>query len=198
MAEFLTAHKATAQIEGGYANDPDDNGGETFAGIARQSFPAWKGWPAIDAYKKQFGGRNADAINKAAATDSDLQQQVLNFYKSNFWDVLQLDAINDQRTANELYDTGVNMGTGRAALFFQRVLNACNRNGNAFQDLALDGSIGVRTIVAFNNLSLQDKYMVWKLLNCLQGAKYIDICEHNPTQKKFMRSWASRVFETVI
>ncbi|RYD50653.1 MAG: hypothetical protein EOP52_13405, partial [Sphingobacteriales bacterium] len=35
MADFLTAYKRTAVAEGGYANDPDDLGGETYKGIAR-------------------------------------------------------------------------------------------------------------------------------------------------------------------
>ena len=35
MAEFETAYYLTNKIEGGYANDQDDKGGETYRGIAR-------------------------------------------------------------------------------------------------------------------------------------------------------------------
>lgn len=189
MANFNTAYAKTAQIEGGYANHPKDTGGETWKGIARKKQPNWIGWTIVDRLRKQA---NFPAnLSKSA----ELQVAVLSLYKQSFWDTLRLDDLQDQRTADELYDTAVNMGTGRAALFFQRVLNTVNRGGTLFPDLVLDGQIGARTISAFNNLNLSDKTMVWKLLNCLQGEKYISICEANPSQEVFMRSWASRVFE---
>ena len=196
MADFLQAYKITAKIEGGYANDKDDKGGRTYKGIAHNSAPKWQGWPIIEAIILRVG-ENADMINLDADKNETLQALVIKHYKTDYWDSLSLDQINDQKVANELYDTGVNMGTGRAAIFFQRVLNVVNRCGSLFPNLKLDGAIGQKSIAAFNSLSLNDKFMVWKLLNCLQGAKYIDICEANPVQEKFMRSWASRVFETV-
>jgi lysozyme family protein len=189
MASFSTSYTITAKVEGGYANDPSDRGGETWRGIARKMHPGWIGWPIVDSLRQQasFPARLAQSV--------ELQTAVLSFYKNEFWDALKLDYLEDQRVANELYDTAVNMGTGRAALFFQRVLNVVNRKGALFADLVLDGQIGMKTIAAFNGLTDADKYMVWKLLNCLQGEKYISICEANPSQEVFMRSWASRVFE---
>ena len=49
MADFLTAYAPLARYEGGWCNDPADRGGETYAGIARNFFPAWPGWALIDA-----------------------------------------------------------------------------------------------------------------------------------------------------
>lgn len=195
MADFRIAYSKTAVVEGGYANDPDDRGGETYKGLARKMEPGWRGWPLIDAIKQRVG-TGASAIDKAAQVNLSLQFLVLTAYKSSYWDTMSLDLLQDQHVANELYDTGVNMGIGRAGLFFQRALNCINRNGDLFPDLKLDGQVGPKTIASFNNLSASDKNIVWKLLNCQQGAKYIDICEANPKQEKFMRSWASRVFET--
>lgn len=194
MANFNISYNLTSIVEGGYANDPQDRGGETYKGIARKINPEWKGWAEIDKIKKKVGS-SASAIDKSAQSDGYLQSLVLVTYKSSYWDALNLDLLQDQNVANELYDTGVNMGTGRAALFFQRVLNVVNRNGTLFPDLKLDGQVGPKTVGAFNSLTQSDKRMVWRLLNCLQGEKYISICESNPTQEKFMRSWASRVFE---
>ncbi len=34
--------------EGGYVNDPNDSGGETYAGIARHYNPGWEGWDEVD------------------------------------------------------------------------------------------------------------------------------------------------------
>lgn len=184
MAEFSIAYKKTATVEGGYANNPRDTGGETWKGISRNNETNWIGWPIIDMYKKLPGFPG----NLKASTE--LENAVLRIYKSNYWDALNLSGINDQRMANELYDTGVNMGTGRAAIYFQRVLNVIAKDG-----LKVDGSIGPKTISFFNSLRGSEKYIVWKLFNCLQGEKYVSICENNPSQKIFIKEWASRVFE---
>ena len=190
MADFNTAYKKTSIAEGGYANNPKDSGGETYKGIARKIEANWKGWPIIDAIKRRVG-TNASAIDREAEKDANLQRLVLSFFEENYWDSLNLGLINQQRMVNELFDTGVNMGIGRAGLFFQRVLNVSTKT-----QLKLDGAIGPKTIGVFNSLNSSDKYMVWKLFNCLQGEKYISICEYNPSQEMFLRSWASRVFET--
>lgn len=194
MADFKQAYKHTAAIEGGYANHPNDKGGETYKGIARKRHPNWNGWSFIDAIKKKVGPY-ADRINREGEKDATLQQYVFRFYKEQFWDALNLDHIKDERVARELYDTGVNMGTGRAALFFQRVLNVLNRGERAYPNLRLDAIVGPNTITRFNQLSESDRFIAWKLLNCLQGEKYISICENDESQEIFMRSWASRVFE---
>lgn len=189
MADFNVSFNITCAVEGGYAFDKLDRGGETFMGISRRSEPSWNGWPLIDKLKKE--------PNFPANLESNIQlkKQVLYLYKVQYWNSLNLSEIQDQRMADELYDTGVNMGVARAGLFFQRVLNTINRNGSLFPDLKLDGQVGSKTIGCFNQLNVTDKYLAWKLFNCLQGAKYIDICESDKTQEKFMRSWASRVFE---
>lgn len=195
MALFSIAHSITALVEGGYANDPEDRGGETYKGIARKMHPGWVGWKAIDDIKKRHGSK-ADSIDVAASVNYGLQNQVLNFYKALYWDALNLDLIKDQQVANELYDTGVNMGTGVAAKYMQRALNTLNLNGIRFPDLDRDNQIGARTIAAFNSLGTADKHIVWKLLNAQQGVRYMELCEADRTQEKFMRSWASRVFES--
>lgn len=189
MADFNIAYKRTAVAEGGYANNPRDKGGETYQGIARKIHPAWKGWPMIDAIKDKVG-TSAKSINTAAEKNVSLQGLVVSFYKDVYWNELNLDLINDQQMSNELYDTGVNLGTARSGLFFQKVLNVSSKT-----QLVLDGKIGPKTIAVFNSLSQSDKHMVWKLFNCLQGEKYISICEADPSQEIFLRGWASRVFE---
>lgn len=188
MATFSIAYEETASNEGNYANDPDDTGAETWRGISRKFEASWPGWLIVDKLRQ-----HPDFPNNLAA-NGDLQTLVLAKYKSNYWDALNLDFVKHQKVANELFDTAVNMGVGRAALFFQRVLNVMNRKGTLFQDLKLDAQVGPKTVAVFNGLTVQDKEYVWRLLNCLQGEKYISICEANPTQEKFMRSWASRVF----
>lgn len=185
MADFKKAHVIVMGNEGGYANDPDDRGGETYKGISKNNFPNWKGWPLINLHKIHPGfSQNLEA-------DNGLQALVLEFYKSNFWDALSLDNINDQRVATELYDTGVNMGTGIAAMFLQQSLNLNNNNGKDYADISEDRKIGPNTLKCCNEHKRPNE--VFKTLNILQGSRYIDIIRNNPKQEKFWRSWLSRV-----
>lgn len=184
MADFKTAYKITMAHEGGYANNPHDSGGETWKGIARKKHPDWPGWALVDKAKQ---GDFPSNLNSA----SGLQDLVEMFYKVKFWDYLKLDQINNQKIANELFDTSVNMGQGIAALFLQRSLNVSNRNGKYYPDLQVDGNIGSVTVNAVNNHPRPDQ--VLKLINTLQGARYIGICEANPSQEIFLTSWLSRV-----
>jgi lysozyme family protein len=184
MADFKTAYKITMAHEGGWANNPADTGGETWKGIARKKHPDWPGWQLIDKAKQGDFPANLNSI-------PNLQNLVEMFYKVKFWDYLKLDQVNNQKIANELFDTSVNMGQGIAALFLQRSLNVSNRNGKDYAELQVDGNIGPVTINTLNNHPRQEQ--VLKLLNTLQGARYISICEANPSQEIFLNSWLSRV-----
>ena len=186
MADFETGYKVVMINEGGYANDPDDAGGETYKGIARKRQPNWKGWAIVDSYKSKPGNWPA-LLDK----DATLQKMVHSFYKSEFWDALSLDYVKDQKIANELFDTGVNMGLGIAALFLQHSLNALNRNGADYPDIKEDAKIGPVTVGYLN--SHRNPCNVYKVLNCLQGSRYVDLCKANPKNEKFMNSWLSRV-----
>src|SRR5579872_5238571 len=142
MADFEVSYKLTLQIEQGYANDPADTGGETYAGISRKNNPNWIGWKTIDQYKAAHSG-DLDAALKA---NSYLQQSIKQFYLTNYWNVNRLSEVADQRIANELYDIGVNMGTGIAAEFLQRALNIANLNQKAWLDITVDRVIGGTTL----------------------------------------------------
>ena len=56
--EFQEAFDKVVVAEGGYVNDPHDNGGETFMGISRKFNPDSVLWKYVDAEKKK-GGTNA-------------------------------------------------------------------------------------------------------------------------------------------
>jgi len=189
MADFKTAHKIVMQHEGGYANNRNDKGGETYKGVARKRHPNWLGWDIVDSIKKLQA--NPDSFEIILQSNEILQKLVLSFYKTEFWDALSLDNVKDQSIATELYDTGVNMGTGIAALFLQTALNVSNRNGKDYDDLKKDAKVGPNTVNTLN--AHQRPADVLKVLNCLQGSRYIDIMEGNPGQEIFFRSWFNRV-----
>jgi lysozyme family protein len=106
MTLFDTAYAITSKNEGGYANNPNDKGGETYAGISRVNHPSWSGWTVIDA-KKAFMGGHIPTNTKF----SELSVSVKSFYKSQYWDSKNFGAINDQNIANVCYDIYVNSGS---------------------------------------------------------------------------------------
>ena len=53
MADFTQAFQLMIVHEGGYVNDPDDPGGETYKGVARKIFSKWDGWTKVDTLKRQ-------------------------------------------------------------------------------------------------------------------------------------------------
>lgn len=190
MADFKVAHALTAQKEGGYANDGTDRGGRTMWGIAHKANPNWEGWPRLMTIIKRVG-ENATAINREANSDPVLKEMRDRLYKRNYWDVNKLDQVKSQAIANELFDTGVNMGIGVAARMLQEALNLCNKNQIAYPDIAVDGMIGPATLSTLNNKA--NEMAVLNTLNMLQGERYLNIMRNDKKQEKFWQSWLSRV-----
>lgn len=188
MADFKEAYKKTMHHEGGYVDDPDDSGGETYKGVARKKNPTWKGWTMVDSHKSDSD------FPKCLDDDDDLLDAIMELYKQKYWDCYRADQLS-QAIAEELFDTGVNMGTSRAGRFFQRALNALNKNGQLYGDIAIDGAVGKGTIGAYKSLMTHkgSGALLLKMLNVLQGARYIEIMDRNPTQEKYARGWFNRV-----
>lgn len=189
MADFIQAYDITMKIEGGYSNNPFDKGGETYKGISRKFHPEWSGWITVDKYHSE----NIHLMNDQLNNDTNLQILVKDFYKKEYWDTLSLNNVVEQKIAQELFDTAINMGIGVASVFLQRSLNVTNRNGKDYTDLKIDGKIGPKTLAILNYHPRPKD--VLKTLNVLQGEKYIAICEANPAQEIFFSGWLNRVFE---
>lgn len=118
MAKFDIEFDKLILSEGGYVNDPDDAGGETYLGISRKNNPKWVGWEVIDDEKKK-GLKNITARLKK---DKALTNSAKFLYKQNYWDVLELDDIPSQDMAHQLFDTCVNCGKTTAIRIVQQVL----------------------------------------------------------------------------
>ena len=115
------AFKKLSIKEGGYVNDKDDAGGETYRGISRKYNPTWQGWTMIDSYKKHYTVGSKEFKSKLD-NDVQLQKLVWEKYKIGYWDVFELDDFNSQRVAEQLFDTNVNCGQVAAIKMAQRVL----------------------------------------------------------------------------
>jgi lysozyme family protein len=183
MANFESAYLITSKNEGLYANNPNDNGGETYAGISRKFWPKWSGWVNIDAIKKKVG-TSASAINKSAVADDNLHGKILEFYKVNLWYPLHGNEIADQQLANVVYDFAVNAGVSTSARALQHAANSICGN------LVVDGEIGAKTIDAVNKLNAKQ---VYNNFNVARKAHYDRIVAGNPSQKQFYAGWISRI-----
>jgi len=160
--------------EGGIVNNPSDPGGATNFGIT-QSVARGHG----------YKGDMRD-LPESLARAIYYEDYVV---KPGFDKVLILSA----QIAAELVDTGVNMGPAVAAKFLQRSLNAFNTEGKLFTDLIVDGQIGNATINALAAYMKVRKEkaidVLLKALNCLQGARYIELSESNKKLRSFTFGW---------
>lgn len=172
MADFTQAFQLMITHEGGYCNDPDDPGGETYKGIARNYFSKWTGWTKVDLLKKQVNfPANLDK-------DSELQKAVFSFYKVNFWDKTNGDRIANQGVANSIFDFGVNAGCGVSASLAQQVVGA-----------KVDGAIGNDSINAINNF---DPNYFLSAFAVAKISRYVSIVKNRPASQKYFYGWVIR------
>jgi len=187
---FDRAFDEVMGYEGGYSNHPDDRGGETYRGIARNRHPDWSGWQRVDKYR--WHDEFPDILNE----DEGLQELVREFYRKEFWNRISGDEVSEisHDVARELFDVAVNMGTYRAGTFLQRALNLLNKHERLYPDLRVDGDIGPRTLSALRTL-VKDKgeYTLLKMLNVMQGCQYIYLAETDQSQETNIWGWFRRV-----
>jgi len=191
MASFLKAWESLAKSEGGYANDPDDRGKETFAGISRRFWPQWPGWAVID-NAKQYADF-PETLDRPALANT-LRALVLTFYRDNFWH--GMDGTTSQRIATEVLDCGVNCAAEHARRYLQRALNFFSSRrgpGSEYPVLAVDGKVGPKTHQAVTKavaLGYEDK--VVGMQNALQAAHYERVTLGLPDQRVFAHGWWNR------
>ena len=161
--------------EGGYVNNSADRGGPTKYGIT-------------EAVARQHGYKDSmKDLPESLARD---------IYRKAYWISPRFDQVNaiSAAVAEELLDTGVNCGTGFAKPLLQRALNLLNNQGKGgWPDLVVDGVYGSATLNALKTYLAKrgkegEKVLV-RVLNIMQGQRYIEICERNPTQEQFFYGW---------
>ena len=163
--------KGIIDREGGYVNDPRDSGGETNYGITVGT-------------ARRFG--------YLGPMKELTYAQAYHIYAEQYWNPLKLDdiSIHSEKIAEEIADTAVNMGVRRAGLFLQRSLNVLNRNQRLYDDVALDGNIGPASLRAFNKYIVRrDEIVLFRMLNCLQGAFYVELAERRKKDERFVYGW---------
>ncbi|WP_413191780.1 glycoside hydrolase family 108 protein [Pararobbsia alpina] len=171
---FDRAFAFVVGIEGDYSDHPLDRGGKTRFGITQ----------AVARAEGYAGPMSSLPLGLAKT-----------IYRRRYWDALSLDRVASisYPVALELFDTGVNMGPSIAATFLQRSLNALNRRARDYADVRVDGAIGEQSLAALHGFFGQRVHkaeaVLLKVLNCLQGARYIDTAERRSANEDFVFGW---------
>ena len=171
---------AVIDREGGYVNHPADRGGPTRWGITE----------AV-----------ARAQGYAGAMRALPREDAVSIYRRLYWQRPAYDQVARRAPliAAELFDTGVNMGTGTATGFLQRALNALNRAARDYPDITVDREIGPRTLSALDAFlrvrGAGGETVLLRAIEALQGERYIALAERRPSQEAFLYGWLANRIE---
>lgn len=163
--------------EGGYVHHPDDRGGPTKFGVTEQT-----------ARRNGYHGAMRDFPRALA----------LEIYEDRYWAAPRFDDVAAlmPRVAAELFDTGVNMGPATATGFLQRALNALNRRGRDWPDLALTRRIDAATLNALaafaRKRGASGETVLVRALDALQGSRYIELAEGRAANESFVYGWLAQ------
>lgn len=166
--------RGITQVEGGYVNDSSDSGGKTKFGIT-------------------------ETVARHEGYEGEIAMLPLEFamgiYKHKYWDKLHLDYIASFSVtlAEELMDTAVNQGVSAASTYLQKSLNLLNDGGILHKDLTVDGHIGNKSL---GSLERYIRYrsgngldVLRKMVNCMQGAFYIELATRREKDERFIYGW---------
>lgn len=153
------------RIEGGYVNDPYDNGGATNKGIIQRTYDGWR-------KSLKLPARDVREITG---------EEVRDIYRRRFWGRASCPLLPDD-VAIAHFDAAVNHGVLRAGKLLQRA---------TAQGLAEDGIVGPATLAGVEAWSDQ-KLLVKAYLRQRQEF-YHGLVERDPWQNRFIRGWLKRL-----
>lgn len=184
---------AIFNLEGGFVDHPNDPGGATNHGITEQvardhgfrgnmrDLP--RNCPAqLEALIASHISGDGQAEVQEVCADAILFEDYI--AKPRFLDLIAIDPA----VAEEVIDTGVNMGPARPSRFFQRSVNrVCNTT------LSVDGRIGPQTLEAWRdcraNLGARSCVAMLDDLDRQQANEYDRLISRNPRLRVFRRGW---------
>lgn len=178
MANFDLALADLLTWEGGYTNNPNDAGGETYAGISRKNFPMWLGWQFVDEIHKVH--TNLVDLNRELTADSNVQVALAAFYRQKFWN---FDTVPSQLVANKMFEMEVQFGPGTAVRILQQGLV---RLGHP---IAVDGSLGSATLALVHNEKEPD---LLHALRAFAAVYRVHRVQARPDQLEFVEGWLWR------
>lgn len=176
MSSWSVAIEFVLKSEGGYANDPDDPGKETYRGISRRYHPDWYGWSAIDQRKPIARG----------TIFPDLEMAVRDWYYNEFWLPVRGPEIPGP-LALCLFDFAVLSGAGKAIRFMQQELGVTPALGN-FREVTMNA---VRAVPGtYVDLA--------RRITMRRADDYGDATERAPKKVQYLGGWTSRLVDLAV
>lgn len=163
-----------AAREGGYVNHPSDRGGETIHGVTV-------------AVARRYG--------YAGDMRTMPWSVALGIYEQRYYVEPGFDRVAEiaPAVAEEMVDTGVNMGVHWPAVFLQTALTRFNRRGRDYPNLKIDGDVGPVTRAALKAYLARRGALgvtvLLRALNSLQGGRYFDITPEDDQNEDFIFGW---------
>lgn len=154
LSDYPQALSFVLRWEGGYVNDPDDPGGATNKGVTQKTY---------DAYRRKQG-----LALRPVQQITDVE--VGDIYKTGYWDTVGGDR-QPWPLSLVLFDTGVNMGPGRALEFLSQAKKTLDT------DPSNDGLELARRVID------------------LRVNRYYALVQRNPRLRKFLKGWLNRARE---
>jgi lysozyme family protein len=180
MSNFDKAIKLILKHEGGYVNNPNDNGGPTAFGV---SLAFLKGCGDLGDFDHD-GDVDIEDIKNMTVDQATL------IYKTQWWDKYKYSAVTDLTIATKIFDFSVNMGSSRAHKLLQTSLN------KAFGlKLTVDGVLGNATFSMIN--AVKDGSGEQQLLDAYCNEAwmfYQQLILNNPKFKVFEKGWKNRAY----
>lgn len=181
--EFIIRDKT--DVEGGYVDDPDDNGKCTNHGITQALAEQYK-----TTLKTKFGW-NGNMRNLTT-------EMAFFIYKTHFWDKMKLDEVMKRSVflADRLFDLGINAGKTVAVKNLQRYLNVMNNCQTYWKDIDADGAMGPKSLAALDAYIAKrgatgKDYLIDAMLD-MQSTYYIELAERREKDEKFIYGWQAR------
>ncbi len=175
---FLLAH------EGGFSDDPADNGGPTRWGVSL----AWlrkAGLLDLDQDGRPDGDVNGDGVVDAEDIRLMPRDHAIRLYRLHWWDALGYARITDPWIAAKTLDLAVNMGAASAHRCLQRALRA------AWFTVADDGLLGPKSLSAIN---AADPRSLMPAFKSEAAGFYRSLITARPALKKFETGWLNRAY----
>jgi len=167
------------RVEGAaYTDRAADAGGPTKYGITQRTLAAWRGHAVTPA-------------DVAALLEGEARRIYFDRYvqKPGFGHVLSIS----EQLGEELIDSGVNCGPGRAIEWLQRFLNVANRRGRDYPDIKVDGDLGPATMGALKaylrTRGAKGVTVLLRGLNALQACHYITLAERRAFDEENLFGW---------
>lgn len=170
---YVLAH--TLESEGLFSDDAADSGGATMYGIT-------------------------ESVARKNGYDGDMRdlplEKAKEIYHREYWVKPGFDRVaeHDVELAQELFDAGVNVGTGLASKWLQRSLSVLNSQEKHYDNLVQDGRIGPKTLEALS-MYLHHRGtagVLIKAIDTLQGYHYISLAEKRWKDERFVYGWLNR------